>query len=666
MRKHVGWVVLGLLLLPATGAGAAIVKDVDRKFPTGFYCPVESRAIAGGDVGFVAPASTIRVTFSAPNETAGTWNQLRLDNVAVVLKTVFDANQVTDPDYATCYITTPPPGQATGGMPNAPAYDFNAASTPEVYLDLFPSAITGWTGASAYFDGTLTATNTPINGNAGTGGSLGLGLASEGNVTVSTSRLISGLTMGQTYALTFWWHQANTSRLTITIGVPCADQDNDGFVVCSGGCDLAAGQICGDCNDTNNHCGAVCTDGDGDGWCASTDCNDAAATCTSDCTTDTDADFLPDCRDGCLDADQDGYGTAGGLPTNTCLGTDCNPSNRFCNVSCTDADGDARCLPGDCQDGNANVGNQLPEKNDFTDQNCPGDPDGFGVIDEVSGNAGFRTAGMKGNYSWDAQTGTATYLAVRATSPTFPSASCTQFPTSGTLWSNATNPSPGQAFYYLVRADSAARGSWGQKSLNVDRPVVCGMEADCDNAADDDGDTTIDCADLDCAQTAPCRAQTFAFTDSEGDDIADTALQQFFQGATAGASDYIFFQIVEPGRTAAWCSLNAAFYRTQYLALATAQQNATVNSGSWQKWKKAPATGNVWVGPDTTGHPNSYAVDCFGDYTWCSEQFSPEPKNAIFPDRTNDCEVYDFATGACGGYQLTIRIAATRAVACGF
>ena len=77
------------------------------------------------------------------------------------------------------------------------------------------------------------------------------------------------------------------------------------------------------------------------------------------------------------------------------------------------------------------------------------------------------------------------------------------------------------------------------------------------------------------------------------------------------------------------------------------------------------------MGPDTTGHVNDFGNACFGDYSWCSEQWSPEPQNAIFPDRTNDCEIYDMASGACGAstgetYQLAIRIAGTRAVACGF
>jgi hypothetical protein len=99
-----------------------------------------------------------------------------------------------------------------------------------------------------------------------------------------------------------------------------------------------------------------------------------------------------------------------------------------------------------------------------------------------------------------------------------------------------------------------------------------------------------------------------------------------------------------------------------------------MDSGNWQKWRKAPSTGNAWVGPETAAHANTFGNDCFGNYSWCSEQWTTpvsEPQNAIFPDRTNDCEIYDMAVGACGAstggtFQLTIRIAGTRAVACGF
>jgi len=114
--------------------------------------------------------------------------------------------------------------------------------------------------------------------------------------------------------------------------------------------------------------------------------------------------------------------------------------------------------------------------------------------------------------------------------------------------------------------------------------------------------------------------------------------------------------------------VNAAYYKTQYLALAGTFGSAT--SGTWSKWRKAPSTGNAWVA-DNTGHPNTYGDDCFGPYSWCSEQFVFEPQNSIFPNRINDCEAYDLATGACGAstgetWLLTIRIASTRHLACGF
>src|SRR5262245_58000233 len=131
-----------------TTAEAGVTKVVDRKFPTGTYCPAESRAAAGADLSFVAPASTIRITFSGMNRSSGNqWNHFRVDNVSVTLKSVFDAHLVSPtPRFETCYDTTPPPGQATGGVPNVPSYDFNDTGSTEVFLDLFSTSATGWTG----------------------------------------------------------------------------------------------------------------------------------------------------------------------------------------------------------------------------------------------------------------------------------------------------------------------------------------------------------------------------------------------------------------------------------------------------------------------------------------------------------------------------------------
>jgi len=667
-RRGMVWVVAAVGFALSVADTPAPTKVLDRKFPVGLYCPAESRATAGVDLSFVAPASTISITFSGMNRTAtNLWNGFHVDNVSVTLKSIFDTHLLTPtPGFESCYIDSIPPGQTTPGDPNVPAYDFNSAGSTEVFLDLFDSGITGWTGQHLYSDPNILAPTIPANNQGLTGRSLGLGLETDGQVPVNASRTITGLTAGQQYVLFFWWYAKETSPLTIIIGVPCADVDGDGFVVC-GACDPLPTQTCGECNDANAHCGANCADQDADGWCVTTDCDDGAASCTDNCAADTDTDAVADCRDGCLDPDRDGYGSAGGAP-NTCLGPDCNATNPWCNTSCVDADADGHCVPGDCQDNNASVANGLAEVNDAVDQNCPGD-EGYGVIDEISGISGFVSTASLAPFTWTAQTGATSYLAVRSVSPAFPSG-CASSTLPGTSWADPALPLPNNIFYYLVRPLLATKGSYGQRSNGVERATVCGIETDCDNGADDDLDAAADCADADCAGTALCKVATFTFLDSTADDIADNAFAQFLQTVTTGSGDYIFFEIQEPaGRTVSWCSENAGFYKTQYLALAPTQGSAT--SGSWNKWRKAPQTGNAWVGPTTTGNLNTYGDQCFGFYTWCSEQFSTEPQNCLFPNRTNNCEVYDNASGACGAsiggtWRLTIKIASTRFLACGF
>ena len=392
------------------------------------------------------------------------------------------------------------------------------------------------------------------------------------------------------------------------------------------------------------------------------------STCTVDCTTNVDLDNLVDCRDGCLDEDGDRYGTAGGAG-NTCLGPDCHPVNPWCNQSCVDADGDGHCPPGDCQDNSPIVANGLAEINDCIDQQCPGD-DGHGMFDEVSGKAGFLTSD-KSRFSWPAQAGALSYRAVRSSSPTFPAGCASITTTTDTFWNDTAVPAANQVFYYLVRSLTTCKGSYGPRSPNVERGAICGEEIACGNAADDDADALADCADPDCAGTAPCRAQTFSFIDTPDDDVEIQALYDFFQSATAGLNDYIFFELVEnPQRTVAWCSVNAAFYQSEYLNKAPTGGSAT--SGSWNKWRKTPSTSNAWQGPLVTGQLNQYGSDTgFSEYVWCSEQFTFEPQNCIFPHQVNDCEAYDQAIGSCGAqggetWQLTIRIASTRLVACGF
>ena len=101
-----------------------------------------------------------------------------------------------------------------------------------------------------------------------------------------------------TWTLRIWDAETNDTgtlndwSLSIaTDGVLEVDSDADGAPVCS------------DCDDTNPHCDADCTDADGDGYCVTTDCDESNDTCTSDCT-DADSDgycVTADCDDDDLD-----------------------------------------------------------------------------------------------------------------------------------------------------------------------------------------------------------------------------------------------------------------------------------------------------------------------------------------------------------------------------
>ena len=160
---------------------------------------------------------------------------------------------------------------------------------------------------------------------------------------------------------------------------------------------------------------AVCTpadpDRDGDGYCASTDCNDrltnihpgARENCSD--RRDNDCDGLIDGADpycACPDADRDGYSDA------ACGGSDCNDRSKFihpgtiedcsdrrdnecdgttdgedwdCGGPCVDADGDGsqdtNCGGTDCNDGDPSIHPGTTETcGDGQDNDCNGLPDG--------------------------------------------------------------------------------------------------------------------------------------------------------------------------------------------------------------------------------------------------------------------------------------------------
>ena len=194
------------------------------------------------------------------------------------------------------------------------------------------------------------------------------------------------------------------------------DVDNDGWCPSDGGdCDntVATGAAC------HTGCSTYYQDADGDGYgnpavsvsrCTapsgyvtnSTDCNDNASTCTTDCTTNVDNDSFPDCRDGCIELDSppDGFGPPG--YSGTCTGSDCtaacsggpvdncptiaNPTQLDWNSdgigdACdytTDHDGDGYPLALDPDDSDPGINSGAIELCDGKDNN------GVGGIDEAT------------------------------------------------------------------------------------------------------------------------------------------------------------------------------------------------------------------------------------------------------------------------------------------
>ena len=103
-----------------------------------------------------------------------------------------------------------------------------------------------------------------------------------------------------------------------------------------------------------------------------------------------------------------------------------------------------------------------PEINDGLDNQCPGD-DGFGLVDEISGDAGFHNSADPTEYSWPAQDLATLYEVVRASSPDF-STACETFNVIASPVLSGIVPPPGGVSYHLVRALTPNLGSFGKAS----------------------------------------------------------------------------------------------------------------------------------------------------------------------------------------------------------
>jgi len=155
---------------------------------------------------------------------------------------------------------------------------------------------------------------------------------------------------------------------------------------------------------------------------------------------------------------------------------------RLCNWFCpveflVDVDGDGFYLenefgcPMDCDDSDEHTYPGAPEVNDGRDNQCPNNR-GYGIVDEISGSAGFLSSSDKTALTWRRQAGATLYELARSDRPEFTSA-CMTWTTPSTTFADPDAPDSEHVFYYLVRTLAPFLGSWGQDSSGAERMGVC-------------------------------------------------------------------------------------------------------------------------------------------------------------------------------------------------
>lgn len=397
------------------------------------------------------------------------------------------------------------------------------------------------------------------------------------------------------------------------------DQDNDGAAVCENDCDDGRPSVFPGAQE-------ICDS-------LANDCTDPLWPALPPSDIDADLDGFKPCQGDCDDSRASvrpaGPQVCDGLNNN------CNHFNWPALTGTNEADNDGDTYSGcqgDCDDTRGATYPMAFEANDGRDNQCVGDP-GYGLVDEVSGEVAFASQADP-TFCWPAQAGATAYTVARAGDAGFTSG-CQLPVTSESCWTDPDVPSLGSAFNYLVRAYTPSTGSWGRDSAGVERVGIC--------------------------STPP---QVFSFVDTTADDLAATALQEFFETLGVSPSDYIFFEIRGGSPSdGAICAERADAYRDGYLAFA--QTGGAIISEGWNKWHRSES--GPWSPASIFGWFNLFGPDCFEEFAWCPEDGLEGRSLAARPAAAGSCEAYDNLHGCGNGsWTLTIKVAADRLAACGF
>lgn len=202
----------------AARAGLLAYSLIDRKFPVGTFCPIETRN--GKLITFQAPANgSVLITFAAANqypndEDLPAFNDPAIDNVYVMPLVYWQGNAFEC--SSTCF-SSDFSSHDGPGAPNFPGSEEILSELPyaeQFHSDPHVSVTDPWQGGT--WTDSFTAPWGPISarycepGFTG-GGALRLGSPALGDVTVSASLTVDGLLYGTTYVV-FCWFRVNSTR----------------------------------------------------------------------------------------------------------------------------------------------------------------------------------------------------------------------------------------------------------------------------------------------------------------------------------------------------------------------------------------------------------------------------------------------------------------------
>ena len=303
------------------------------------------------------------------------------------------------------------------------------------------------------------------------------------------------------------------------------------------------------CDGQDDDCDGVgdggLSDSDGDGSCDDVDCDPVDDRCSSNCS-DADSDGVPDCRDGCLDFDFDGYGDdlpnadtkIGDIDDDACTGVDCDEESFF-----THAGGDeGAAFPGSCSDGQDN---DCDEAFDCDDPACVSDAACEGEVcdtalslacgDELVVSPsqdnfpceGGGASGVDAVLIFDAEVDEVVSLTIgnlglnryglRVIDDACAPASCDdQVGSADTLFCDdeaeeAVSVFAGATYTIVVeQVGTCPEGTSGEATISL----AC--EERCDSGIDEDLDGATDCDDSDCIADELCDA-----ADQDGDGIGN-------------------------------------------------------------------------------------------------------------------------------------------------